>query len=435
MTLRSRLHTVWPATLAGRLSWILFGGLLLAHALTLGFVLAERSVAVRSMMADYLARDLASSVAMLERLPPAERAQWLPRLERRNYRFVLGVAPGAELSDADARGTALRTVLPAALARDARLKQNSDGGLQLHVDLNDGAPVTVMLAPQRMRLADWLLAWLAIQFAGLGLLAWLAVRQATRPLARLADAANAIDLGSEPVLLTPEGPREVAQAAAAFNAMQQRIRGHLKERTQILAAVSHDLQTPLTRLRLRVEMMDESEARGRLQSDVEAMEMLVREGIAYARSAERPLEPVQRVDLHSLLDSLACDYADAGQTVLLQAPRELRAATRPQALRRIITNLVDNALKFAGSAQIEARQSGLCIAIAVRDHGPGIPPDELQAVLQPFYRLEHSRGRDSGGTGLGLAIAQQLTQALGGRLLLRNREEGGLEALLELSAT
>lgn len=432
MTLRSRLRTLWPATLAGRLAWILFGGLLLAHALTLGFVLAERGLAVRGMMADYLARDLASSVAILERLPPAERAHWLPRLERRNYRFALDAAQDEGAPDTSSLGAQLQSALSAALARDVRPARRSAGGLQLRIALADGAPVTVLLEPQRMRLADWLLAALAAQFAGLCLLAWLAVRQATRPLARLADAADALDLGGEPVPLPADGPREVARAAAAFNAMQRRIRGHLAERTQILAAVSHDLQTPLTRLRLRVEMMDEGEQRGRLQADLEAMEALVREGIAYARSAERPQEPAQPVDLHALLDSLACDYADAGQAVTLQAPRELQATTRPQALRRIVTNLVDNALKFAGTAQIEAWQEAQRVTVTVRDRGPGIPPGELQAVLQPFYRLEHSRGRESGGTGLGLAIAQQLAQALGGSLSLRNHEEGGLEARLEL---
>lgn len=429
---RTRPRVGWPATLAGRLGWILFGGLLLAHALTLGFVLAERGLAMRGMMADYLARDLASSVAMLERLPPAERAQWLPRLERRNYRFVFGAGAAEGVPDTSALGSQLRSALSAALARDIRVVQDSAGGMRMQIELPGGAPVTVLLDAPAMRLADWLLAGLAVQFAALCLLAGLAVRQATRPLARLADAADAVQLGGDPVPLPENGPREVARAATAFNAMQQRIRDHLAERTQILAAVSHDLQTPLTRLRLRVEMMEEGELRNRLQADLEAMEALVREGIAYARSAGRPQEPAQRVDLHALLDSLACDYTDAGQAVTLRAPRDLHAITRPQALRRIVTNLVDNALKFAGTAEISARHEAHSIAITVRDHGPGVPPGELQAVLRPFYRVENSRGRESGGTGLGLAIAQQLTQALGGRLALRNHEEGGLEARLEL---
>jgi signal transduction histidine kinase len=251
-------------------------------------------------------------------------------------------------------------------------------------------------------------------------------------LARLADAADAIGPAAGGTALAETGPREVARAATAFNAMQGRIQAHLAERTQILAAISHDLQTPLTRLRLRSELIDDTVLRDKLLADLDAMQALVREGIAYARSAHSGSEAARSVDLHALLDSLVCDYTDAGQPVTLEGAEGLMLETRPQALRRLITNLVDNALKFAGNAQLTAGRGEHGIFIAVRDDGPGIAPEELQAVMQPFYRVENSRSRETGGTGLGLAIAQQLAQALGGRLALRNREEGGLEARLTL---
>jgi signal transduction histidine kinase len=250
-------------------------------------------------------------------------------------------------------------------------------------------------------------------------------------LARLAEAANALAPGLATQPLPETGSTEVAQAAAAFNAMQRRIDGHLAERMRILAAVSHDLQSPITRMRLRVDLLDDAELREKLHGDLAAMQSLVGEGLAYARSAHSGVEAPCALDLHALLDSLACDYADAGQTVAFAGCAGLILQTRPQTLRRVLINLVDNALKFAGEVEMAVHlTSDNRICIDVLDRGPGIAQSELQAVLQPFYRLEGSRSRDTGGTGLGLAIAQQLSQALGGELALSNRSGGGLQARL-----
>jgi signal transduction histidine kinase len=252
-------------------------------------------------------------------------------------------------------------------------------------------------------------------------------------LARLAEAANALAPGLATQPLPETGSTEVAQAAAAFNAMQRRIDGHLAERMRILAAVSHDLQSPITRMRLRVDLLDDAELREKLHGDLAAMQSLVGEGLAYARSAHSGVEAPRALDLHALLDSLACDYADAGQMVAFAGCAGLILRTRPQTLRRVLINLVDNALKFAGEVEMAVHlTSDDRICIDVLDRGPGIAQSELQAVLQPFYRLEGSRSRDTGGTGLGLAIAQQLSQVLGGELALSNRSGGGLQARLRL---
>jgi signal transduction histidine kinase len=219
------------------------------------------------------------------------------------------------------------------------------------------------------------------------------------------------------------------RAAAAFNRMRDRIQAHLQERMQILAAVSHDLQTPITRLRLRADLLDDTALRDKLHADLTEMQGLVEEGIAYARSAHAAREAVRRVDLRALLDSIALDYADAGRPVQLLTAPAASCDTRPQALRRLVCNLVDNALKFAGTADIalaaDAEGSWL---VQVLDRGPGIPEAALAEVLQPFVRLDDSRNRNTGGTGLGLAIASELAQALGGQLTLAGREGGGLEA-------
>ena len=226
---------------------------------------------------------------------------------------------------------------------------------------------------------------------------------------------------------------EVARAGRAFNALQARIARHLDERVRILAAISHDLQTPITRMRLRVETGAEGPDQDRLLADLDEVEALVREGIAYARSVHGDVEPTARLDLRAFIESLVFDYQDAGRDVTLTALVDATVATRPQALRRILTNLIDNALRYAGRAEIDVRAREGRLAIAVLDRGPGIPADKLEAVLLPFVRLEESRSRDTGGTGLGLAIADQLAAALGGKLTLSNRAGGGLEAIVTLA--
>lgn len=424
---------IWPRSLFGRLALILFLGLAAAHGLTFWLVLMERADASWTMMVSYLARDVASSVGILDRLPADERAAWLARLERNSYRYELGARPPPHTKAPVEPATQLASAVGAALGPGYDVTASGSGErLALYTRLGDGTPVTVRLSPPRIVVSGWVLATLAGQLALLGLFTWIAVRLATRPLSALAQAAEALgpELTGKP--LPEKGPLEVAHATAAFNAMQRRIADHLAERMQILAAVSHDLQTPITRMRLRADLLDSADLREKLHGDLAAMQALVQQGIAYARSAAAPAESPCRTDLHALLDSLVCDYVDMGHTLRLVGEPAPTIVTRPQALRRLLANLVDNALKFATDAEIAVAGTADGIAIVVRDRGPGIAPGELRAVLQPFYRLEASRNRETGGSGLGLAIADQLATTLGGSLTLANREGGGLEARLLL---
>jgi signal transduction histidine kinase len=250
----------------------------------------------------------------------------------------------------------------------------------------------------------------------------------------LASAAESLSPSKAGPHLQEGGPVEVAKAVSAFNAMQDRIAQYLQERLQILAAISHDLQTPITRMKLRTEAMEETPERDKLIDDLNEMQHLVREGVAYARSAHGAEEPARKVDLDAFIDSMVCDYQDIGKQVTLSGAIGAPVTTRPHALRRVVSNLLDNAIKYAGAAEIElSNQSNGTISISVSDRGPGIPEQELEAVLQPFYRLETSRNRDSGGAGLGLAIAQQLSLSIGATLTLRNRESGGLQVTLALA--
>jgi signal transduction histidine kinase len=426
-----------PRSLFARITLILCVGLAAALGLSTWLTVMERDRATVGIMTGYVEREVVTSVALLDHLPAAERERWLPQLARRSYRFVLGqgiagVAPDAELSQRFAAAIA------EGIGRRYPLTVNAVPGeaerFQVHLKLSDGAPLTIDMHPMSgAPLSGWLPALLAVQLVVLGLCCWVAVRLATRPLHQLAQAADALGPDMRATRLAEEGPSEVARAARAFNAMQDRIALYVAERIRILAAISHDLQTPITRMRMRVDMMDDSLEQDRLRQDLRELETLVKEGVAYARTLHGTQEDARRIDPDALVDSLVCDYLDAGQAVSLRGAVGTSLVTKPQALKRILGNLVDNAIKFGGAAEIAVgREAGGGVTLAVLDRGPGIPEEELDAVFEPFVRVETSRNRETGGTGLGLSIVRQLAGTLGAQVVLRNREGGGLEARLVL---
>ncbi|WP_202624057.1 sensor histidine kinase [Steroidobacter agaridevorans] len=423
--------------MAARLYLILCAGLLVAHALSASLMLYERYLSARSMLWSNLEHDVSTAVALLDRLPEEQRADWLPRLERRTYRYILGAG---EVNDQplDEVGRGMTQMIVSSLGDRYPVTANSTSQdpyrFQAHTQLSDGSPLTIEVTPSVMPIAKWLPTVLGAQVVLLLACAWIAVRLVTRPLADLARAAESISPSGGGQYLKEGGPTEVAHAAAAFNAMQDRIARYLRERMQILASISHDLQTPITRMSLRAEALQDSNERSKLLEDLGEMQHLVREGVAYARSSHGATEPPVNVDLNAFLDSLVYDYQDMGKQVTLTGKVDEPVNTRPHALRRVIGNLLDNAIKYAGAGEIEIRRTEGGIAIGVLDRGPGIPEDQLEAALQPFYRLERSRSRETGGAGLGLAIAQQLAIAIGATLELSNRVGGGLQAMLLLPA-
>jgi signal transduction histidine kinase len=423
--------------LFARLAMILFVGLALAQTLSFWLTMTERDQTMTNVMMGYIEREVASSVALLDHLPPDQRAQWLPRLARRSYEFVLG--PGVSGRPVDA-GLSARVAqsIGNGIGTNYQLTVNAVPGdrerLQVHLKLSDGTPLTIDMRPMPgTPLSRWLPLVLLVQLIVLAGCCWLAVRLVTRPLHQLAVAADALGPDLKASRLPEEGPSEIARAARAFNAMQDRISTYLTERMQILAAISHDLQTPITRMRLRVDVMDDDPEAAKLRQDLHEMQALVKEGVTYARTMHGTTEMPCRIDPDALFDSLVCDYVDAGQPVSLQGRFGTSLTTRPQALRRIVGNLVDNALKFGGSAEINiADVHDGQTTVSVLDRGPGIPDESLEAVFEPFARLETSRNRQTGGTGLGLAIARQLALAMDATLSLHNRVSGGLEARLTL---
>ncbi|WP_219094904.1 HAMP domain-containing sensor histidine kinase [Pseudomonas sp. UMAB-40] len=423
----------WPRTLASRLSLIFLIGLILAQALSFGAQYYERYESAKNTMLGNLETDVSTSIAILDRLPAEERMSWLQQLNRRNYRYLLDEgSPGVAMRDTPIAVTSIKD----AIGKDYPMTVTDIPGeqkhFQVHLKLADGSPVTIDVRPSMVPLSPWLPIVLLGQLALMILCTWLAVRIAIRPLTRLAEAVDNLDPNTHAVLLDEKGPTEVAHAAIAFNSMQARIAAYLKERMQLLAAISHDLQTPITRMKLRAEFMDDCSEKDKLWSDLSEMEHLVREGVAYARSVHGATEESRRTDLDSFLDSLVFDYQDVGKDVQLGGKSAAVIDTRPHALRRVLVNLTDNALKFAGAAELCVEAKNGLLSVKVMDRGPGIAEEELAHVMEPFYRVENSRNRSTGGTGLGLAIAQQLALAIGGSLTLSNREGGGLCAELKL---
>jgi signal transduction histidine kinase len=407
--------------------------LILAQALSFGAQYYERYETAKNTMLGNLETDVSTSIAILDRLPATERASWLQQLERRNYRYLLDEgSPGTAMRDTPIAVTSIKD----AIGKDYPMTVTDIPGpikhFQVHLKLADGSPVTIDVRPSMVPLSPWLPFVLLGQLALLIACTWLAVRIAIRPLTRLAQAVETLDPNAHAVHLDEKGPTEVAHAAKAFNAMQARIAAYLKERMQLLAAISHDLQTPITRMKLRAEFMDDSVEKDKLWNDLGEMEHLVREGVAYARSIHGSTEESRRTDMDSFLDSLVFDYQDMGKDVQLGGKSEAVINTRPHALRRVLVNLTDNALKFAGAAELKVESKNGSLSVKVMDRGPGIAEEELAQVMEPFYRVENSRNRSTGGTGLGLAIAQQLALAIGGSLVLSNREGGGLCAELKL---
>lgn len=435
---RTALKHWLPRSMASRLYLIIFAGLMLAQGLSFAVMFYERYESATTVMLNTVEHEVGTSVKVLDRLPAAERANWLELLQRDNYRFLLGHGqPGTPLATERSRDVTRRIEREVGSGYQVQADTISmkPERYQVHFTLHDGSPLTLEVTPRGIApIAQWLPTVLVLQLFLLLACTWLAVRLAARPLAQLAQAAEAMTPTADGPRMSEKGPTEVAQAAIAFNTMQERIARHLKERLHILASISHDLQTPITRMRLRAESLEEGEDRQKILSDLREMEHLVREGVAYARSAHGGAEAPVRMDVKAFLESLVFDYEDIGKPVTLSESVSGAAMVRQQALRRVLGNLIDNAIKYGGTAEVSSwrnEEGALCIAVC--DRGPGIPEDKLEQVLQPFYRLEGSRNRDTGGAGLGLAIAAQLTRAIGGNLQLSNRQGGGLSATIALS--
>jgi signal transduction histidine kinase len=264
----------------------------------------------------------------------------------------------------------------------------------------------------------------------LAVILFLVTRSITRPLSKLGLAAESVDRSVRHPPLAEEGVREIREATRAFNTMQDRLLRYLDSRTSVLAGMSHDLRTPLTRMRLRLESISDAHLRARFGADMDEMENLVEGALALFEGLQDE-EAFEALDVNALLATIVAEYTEVGASVSLEGAALDLLDAKPHALKRCLTNLIDNASKFGKRAMIRV-DDGEALVIGVSDEGPGIPEESLERAFEPFYRVESSRSRDTGGTGLGLSIARDIAQAHGGALTLRNRPEGGLTAELRL---
>jgi signal transduction histidine kinase len=309
-------------------------------------------------------------------------------------------------------------------------------GLQLYdvaVGFPDGDSAVFRIGhmPRGAPLSRNLFVNLALLVVILVIALYVMARSITRPLSNLVSAAESLGRNVRQPKLEEKGARELRDAARAFNTMQDRLQRYLDSRTRVLAAMSHDLKTPLTRLRLQVETALEDPAiQARFSKELDEMESMVRGALALFRGLDDDETSVP-IDINALVATLQAEFTEMGADVTVQGQATQPFTGKPQALKRCLTNLVANAVKFGVRARILV-EDGAALLIRVRDEGPGIPPEELEKVFEPFYRVESSRNRDTGGTGLGLSIARDVAQAHGGSLVAQNLASGGLEALLVL---
>jgi signal transduction histidine kinase len=303
----------------------------------------------------------------------------------------------------------------------------------IQVGLRDGSWVSFERAVAE-RHFDWpikLLGVLGILLVSVILLSLIAVRSIIRPLHDLKQAAEGLgrDIRQPPLML--KGPIEVRDTARAFNTMQARLKNYIEDRAGILAAVSHDLKTPLTRLRLRTDLIEDEELRSKTEKDLDDMESMVSATLDFMRGTETG-EASQPLDLMALLESIQDDAQEAGKPVSLQGAVVAPYRGKPLALKRCIVNLVENAVRYGGEAEIRVADGEEGVEISICDRGTGIPDEALERVFDPFFRLETSRSQQTGGTGLGLGIVRNIARAHGGDLILRNLQGGGFCAELTL---
>ncbi len=458
-----------PRSLFGRLMLVLAGGLVIAQLLSAAINLAERDSALLRASGMQPAQRIADVVKLLDSLAPAERARIVAILQVPPLVVSLDRAPlpGEDDTGGEPHATIFAAVLRASLgeARPMRvviggappwsgrgrmvgagpMMNGPPSGPGMHrgppagmavvaqVQLSDGTWATFdTRLPQQSASLPWkLLTTLAVLLGAVLLLSFVAVRFVTRPLHVLASAADELGRDIHRPPLPEDGPAEVSRAAHAFNTMQSRLARLIEERTRILTAMSHDLKTPITRMRLRTDLLDDEALRAKFEKDLLEMERMVTETLEFMRGLSASAPP-QAIDVMGLLESLQADCEDMGRTVTITGTVTKPYVGVPPLLKRCLANLIDNAILYGARAELTVQEEPELLTIRVRDHGPGIPDADLERVFDPFVRLEGSRNRDTGGTGLGLSIARNIARAHGGEVRLRNHESGGLEAILTL---
>ncbi len=452
-----------PRTLVGQVILILLSGLFVSHLAASWIYTTDREQAVRAIGGYVATQRIANLARLIDEAPEDWRDRIVAAANDPSLRVSLSSQPPAiDTEESTQANLAVRGYLaeqlPDGLAAHLQVAVAAASshpppgfrhpmprmgpwmhgaagwrGLQAAVQLSDGQWLSFVAAlPASGPSTSWQFLAAMVVMSGIVVLTsiW-AVRRVTAPLGIVLRAAERFGRDVKAPPMAEAGTQEMRQAAHAFNEMQGRLQRLLENRTRMLAALSHDLRTPLTLLRLRAEGLNESEERERMLATIGDLDAMVDTTLKFARD-EATAEPWRRTDLTALVTAIVDDMADAGRKVTIDPAEPFIRECQSGALRRAVTNLVDNAVKYGDAAHVQVLGSPTDIRIVVDDEGPGIPPAEIPKVFEPFYRVEQSRSRDTGGTGLGLAIAQSIAQAHEGQITLANRPDGGLRATLSL---
>lgn len=448
-----------PDSIATRTLLVLVIGLTLSHALSIALYFTDRSSALLLTGGEHIGERIATVDRLVAAASPKERKRILeladsPKLhafwsEENAIDQVAGEGWQADVfrdaliahfGDGEQRTFNLRyTDSVSSPVWLTHLQESHPGHefretLLVSLELGDGSWLN-FAAPIETPEPFWSVRFalsLMVMLVAVGILSALVVYHLTKPLATFARAAQRLGVDVKAPPLPETGPSEVKQAAQAFNEMQGRIRRFVDDRTQMIAAISHDLGTPITRMRLRAEFVDDEAQRKKMLADLDDMEKMVFSALSFARD-EAACEPYAMVDLRSLLQRICDDMADAGhRTVLTATDDAVPLGCRPAALRRALTNLIENAVKYGLRARVSFDGGDDGISVLIDDDGPGVPADLQEEVFKPFHRLETSRSRETGGTGLGLTVARSIVRAHGGDVTLINRTEGGLRVEVKL---
>jgi signal transduction histidine kinase len=449
-----RRLSLWPRSLAARTALVLIVGLVVVQTLGLGIHTLDRNDLVRLAAVRVFTFRVMSIYRDLAETPVDQRQARLGSIQ---------IAKGFKIEVTTSLNPLFANLMPAPSPIRHSILLNMDNfplpaelrpqHVRFAVDpetrreftalqMPDGNWLVIssqLPGPDALQGTEFLIAFVLMTFLAAAMTIW-AVRRLTAPVRTLAAAAEALgrDVNAPP--LPEDGPSEIAAAAAAFNTMAGRIRRFVDDRTLLLTAIGHDLRTPITRMRLRAEFMEDDEQRAKMLRDLDEMEAMVSATIAFGRIAS-PNEPVSPIDLAELLRTVLDEAGDAAPEIAdrlsYEGPDHWTVRVRPQAFKRALTNLVGNAIKYGDSAYVRLvrpNRTGGNLQIEVADNGPGIPPEDMERVMQPFQRLETSRNRETGGVGLGLPIARDIARAHGGDLTLANRPEGGARVTLTLPA-
>ncbi len=458
------MKRLWPRSLTGRLVIIMVIGMLAAQFLTGTIWFDMRYGKAMEVPTRLVASELAMRIRLLQAAPPDQRSAILQNLNEPRFSMREIAQPTERLPALETHHAAITQMfdhvleqqvgqplqtrfLKAELQTDQGGKNDflslfrdnfPSGHFVLQVELPDRRWLQIdaqegqaglSMAPMTA-LYDYLMRIYVLRIVAIVLIALVVVRLVMQPLKKLANAAERLGENIHSPPLDVNGPVEVRQAAQAFNVMQRKLIDSIAERTRFLAAVSHDLRSPITRMKLRTEMLGAEAARKKFRKDLDEMEAMVTSTLHFVRNIDSD-EQLRSVDIDTLLDSLRLDAEEIGAHVVVVGS----AAPIPgyaRSLRRCLQNLLENAIRYGEQARIEVIDSAENLRIVVSDRGPGIPPDMLEQVMEPFMRVEGSRNPKTGGFGLGLSIARTVAQAHHGTLTLRNREGGGLDAILDL---